>query len=262
MYLSAQKFPKRLKELLMGVALGGFVIINGFRNGGKSTSVKRATRALWFEVVTELGSRKAARQFEQLRGRKGLKLHLGCGYDIRSGWVNIDAFSTPPDVKLKDINTFAIQYDLRQPIPLENSSSSYIYSSHFWEHLYPEDGYNLFKEGYRLLETGGKFRISLPDFETIFKFFINRDETYFIELHKSGFVSDRFSFDNYINLDTVISHVVFQDGEHKTIYTPKGLTDMLRQIGFSTVNIVDFDQTVDVNTEVRKAYSFYVEAVK
>ncbi len=262
MYLSAQKFPKRLKELLMGVALGGFVIINGFRNGGKSTSVKRATRALWFEVVTELGSRKAARQFEQLRGRKGLKLHLGCGYDIRSGWVNIDAFSTPPDVKLKDINTFAIQYDLRQPIPLENSSSSYIYSSHFWEHLPFEDGYQLLNDCYRWLEKGGVFRIVLPDFDSTFRAYVAQDRAYFQILHQSGVVSNHQGLTDGTNLIDFINYSVYQEGQHRYIYNPEKLMQILRYIGYSEVKVSSFDQAIDVGTPLRKQYSFYVEATK
>ena len=261
-YRYARRFPKPLKELLLGLALGGAVIVNGFRNGGKSEAVRKATRALWFEVATQFGANKAKSQFEQLRAKKGLKIHLGCGSDIREGWVNVDAFSTPPSAPRANTNTYVIQYDLRQEMPFQDGCSTYIYSSHFWEHLPLESGYHLFEQCYRWLETGGTFRIVLPDLGRVFKAYLEQDRSYFDLLDQTGIVSTPDGLSDGTEIVDFVNYAVYQKGEHKYIYDVPKLTQLLRKIGYSSVEVSSFDPSVDVNTPLRTQYSFYVEAVK
>ena len=58
-----------------------------------------------------------------------LKLNLGCGADIRPGWVNID-LTPQADVKV----------DLREPWPVEDGSAALAHAEHFFEHLEHLDG--------------------------------------------------------------------------------------------------------------------------
>ena len=73
------------------------------------------------------------------------KLHLGCGYHIMPGWVNIDIDSIVADVHL----------DLRNPIPYSDKSILYIFSEHFIEHLSIEEARIFLRECYRVLVPKG-----------------------------------------------------------------------------------------------------------
>jgi predicted SAM-dependent methyltransferase len=261
-YKAAKRLPKPLKELFMGLALGITVIVNGFRNGGPSKSVQKATRALWFEVVTQFGAGRAKHQFDQLQGKRGLKIHLGCGYDVRSGWVNIDSFTVIPAIPAGETDTYAIQWDLRKPLALEAGSSRYIYSSHFWEHLTFEDGYLLLKDSYRWLEKGGIFRIVLPDLESSFRAYINRDRDYFDTLGQAGIINNHHGLNDGTNLVDFINYAVYQEGEHKCIYDVEKITRLLQHIGYTVVAESSFDPAVDIDSPLRRKYSFYIEATK
>lgn len=264
MYQLALKFPKPIKELLLGFALGTLIIANGFRNGGRSSSIRRATRDLWNEFVTQHGATKAAHQFEMLTDKRDLKVHLGCGADVRAGWVNVDSFTLPVltgDV-LKDPDTVAIQYDLRQPMPLAPESCTYVYSSHFFEHLHGEDGYRLMQDCYQFLEPNGVFRIVLPDLKAGFRAYVEKDEQYFDLLRQNLLHSIVPPYSDDATLADYINFAVYQHGEHKCIYDVEKLTKMLTKIGFRSVTDSHHKPEIDSTDPVRVAYSFYVEAVK
>lgn len=82
-----------------------------------------------------------------------IKLHLGCG-DVRlNGWENIDLNSPLADFRL----------DLRNGLPHENSSVSYVYSEHFIEHMTRAEAKYLLEECCRVLKPEGTIRLSTPD---------------------------------------------------------------------------------------------------
>lgn len=264
MYQKALKFPKPVKELLLGLALGVLVILNGFKNGGRSTTVRRTTRSLWNEFMTQRGAKRAVHQFDVLQNKPGLRLHLGCGSDIKPGWVNIDSFALPvltAEAK-QNGNTLAIQYDLRQPMPILPESCQYIYSSHFFEHLYGEDGYRLMQDCYRFLEPDGIFRVALPDLKASFKAYVEKDEKYFDLLRQTLLHSIVPPYSNDATLVDFINFAVYQHDEHKCIYDVENLTKLLTQIGFRSVTETQYKPEIDPGDPVRIAYSFYVEAVK
>jgi len=230
--------------------------------GGSSPPFAEATIALWDEARVHFGTRNAGQYFRELRGRRNLKLHLGCGTDIRQGWVNIDAFIPTKRLQNSQANTFAIKYDLRRPIPLENSCSSYIYSSHFFEHLRVDDGYQLMQECFRLLAARGVFRIALPDFRRAFIAYINSDLDYFRVLEDSKAIPKHLADAQGLALSKYINYVVYQEGEHKCVMDPEIVINLLQSMGYTKVHQVDFDPSVDVDNDLRKKYSFYVEAEK
>lgn len=254
--------PKPIREVFLGLGIGTIVILNGFRNGGKSRAVKRATRDLGYEIFTQLGSGKSAQQFAELRGRKGMKLHLGCGYDVREGWVNVDSFTSLPKLPSENSNTYIIKYDLRQRLPLEDESFELIYSSHFWEHLSFEDGYDLLKDCYRWLQKGGTFRIVLPDFERVFDAYLTQNRAYFDVLSNAEIMPGRDGLTDGTDLVDFVNYAVYQEGQHKFIYDAAKLTRILKLIGYSEVRVTEFNSEIDISAPLRTAYSFYLEAVK
>jgi len=85
-------------------------------------------------------------------------LNIACGSRIHSDWINID-FS-PIDNRVKKVN-------LLRTLPFKNESFDVAYSSHFLEHLSPQNAKSLLQEIYRILKPKGILRIVVPDMENI-----------------------------------------------------------------------------------------------
>lgn len=196
-------------------------------------------------------------QFSTLQGRKDLKLHLGCGADVRSGWINIDLMLTAPaGFDLSQPNTACISYDLRNGLPVPDGCAKMVFSSHFFEHLEYWHGKKLMADCYRALQSGGIFRIVLPDYKLFFKAYLAGDRSFFEPL-RYGLVEAETA-----TLADFMTYAVYQFGEHCAIYDVERLEVVLRNIGYGEVRVSQFDPAIDVDNELRRKFSFYVEAVK
>jgi predicted SAM-dependent methyltransferase len=102
---------------------------------------------------------------DKFSGKTNLRLNLGCGRNIKTGWVNVDFAERE--------NKLDIVCDLSKEFPFDESSCSYIYSEHLIEHLEWLDGHTLIKKCFKSLQVGGVLRIVFPDFEKIFNAYIN-----------------------------------------------------------------------------------------
>lgn len=222
---------------------------------GEPGPVARASVGLARELAIAARSRAARRRFRVLRGRRDLKVHLGCGDDVRPGWVNIDVGAGAATE-----GAVVVRHDLRRGLPLEGESCVLIYSSHLFEHLGYRAGARLMRDCHRSLRPGGVLRFALPDFKGMFEAYLNRDAGY-LEL-----VDIRETLP-YVEpgTETLVDHVnygVYQFGEHKTIYDQEKLTLLLRHIGFRSVSESSFRSDIDPDTPLRRRYSFYVDATK
>lgn len=110
-----------------------------------------------------------------------MKLHLGCGKNIKEGYINIDGF-----VKGKNITNMDI---LNMTYP--NNSVDEILAEHLFEHIPFKDEERLFKECFRLLKKGGKLIVETPDMEWLCKQFLEaKDE--FNSFYQVGAVDHYF----------------------------------------------------------------------
>jgi predicted SAM-dependent methyltransferase len=220
----------------------------------------QAAQQVWKEFEMACISRRSAARFQQLRHFRDLKVHLGCGADIRLGWINIDL--SLHNVKERDCvgDAIFINHDLRRGLPLEKGSCELIYSSHFFEHLDWRDGERLMRDCFSALKVGGLFRIVLPDMPSLFQAYLSRDADVFSLLDKEKLMDwvepATRTFIDYLN------YCIYQHGEHKCIYDSEKLQVLLRHIGFSRVEVSSFSESTDLGTELRRAYSFYTNAWK
>lgn len=84
-----------------------------------------------------------------------MKLNLGCGIDIKQGYINID------NQRGKGVD---IIWDLNQiPYPFKDKSIERIYIKNTLEHLTAHP-YKLFKEFKRILKKGGMLIIIVPHY--------------------------------------------------------------------------------------------------
>ena len=82
-----------------------------------------------------------------------MKLNLGCGGDIRKGWINLD-FTEGEGVDIvHDLNIL--------PLPFEDEKFEYVLCQDILEHV---DFIPLIDDIYRILKIKGNLRIRVPHF--------------------------------------------------------------------------------------------------
>jgi predicted SAM-dependent methyltransferase len=226
------------------------------------TPVIAASVNLVGEIIIAMHSPISRLRLRALRAEGELKVHLGCGADVRPGWVNID-FGLIPWLGANSVRhhgVTVIRHDLRKGLPLRSGGCALIYSSHFLEHLEYRHGLNLIADCYRVLRPGGVFRAALPNFKGAFEAYLGGNSAYMdlidICAVNPGLERDTTSLVDHIN------YGVYQNGEHKCIYDEEKMHLILCKAGFSSVSTTSYDPDIDPSDPIRRRYSFYVEARK
>jgi SAM-dependent methyltransferase len=205
--------------------------------------------------------------------RDGLvKVNLGCGLRVESGWLNIDGslnaliaswpnwthrfvyrFSGSHNYYSLDeycgiLENYAFLYhDLSISLPVQDGSVDFIYSSHFFEHLFKDDAEALLKSCARALRPGGTIRISIPDL------------AYAVSLYSLGRKIEML--DDYFFVEDKGSYLA----RHKYMYDFELIKEALEQEGFLNVTRCEYQQgkTPDINVlDVYPEVSLFVEAVR
>jgi predicted SAM-dependent methyltransferase len=110
-----------------------------------------------------------------------MKLHLGCGPNIKEGYINIDGFVEGENIVKMDI--------LHMEYPDESAVE--ILAEHLFEHIPFKDEEQLFKECFRLLKSGGKLIVETPDMEWLCKQFLEGKDQ-FTSFYKVGALDHYF----------------------------------------------------------------------
>ena len=226
---------------------------------GNNEILWAAFKNLRYEIRVDRHSRATIRRLRKLQTRGGLKVHLGCGGDVRAGWVNIDLnVNCLPERDSKlDHKTILVNYDLRRGLPVADGSCVYIYSSHFFEHLEPQHVLDLVRDCHRALRPGGVFRMALPRQRETFAAYLQGDIEYF------GLVDEYLpTRPGLPRMCDFINYHCYQRGEHKFIIDEETALSMLTWAGYRRASVSEYKPNVDPSTELRRAGSFYVEAVK
>ena len=82
-----------------------------------------------------------------------MKLNLGCGRDIKKGWINLDFNEGGGVDVVHDLNIL--------PLPFEDEKFDYVLCQDILEHV---DFIPLIDDIYRILKTNGNLRIRVPHF--------------------------------------------------------------------------------------------------
>jgi hypothetical protein len=227
----------------------------------------------------------------RFKGKTNLKLNLGCGRNIKKGWVNVDFAERE--------NKLDMVCDLSKEFPFNENSCSYIYSEHLIEHLEWLDGRNLLNKCYKSLQNGGVLRIVFPNFEAIFRAYIDKDDD-FLKNMSWGLDDEDYNYYKRVyenpeevrkerlnnlppdwHLDDneesrrkvrlrirkhkyridIVDWAVHQFREHKTLYDAESMIGLLKDIGFSKARHSSLDSEMD-NSKYHVPSSCYIEAVK
>lgn len=88
-----------------------------------------------------------------------LKLNLGCGHDVKEGYVNVDFRATHPSVKICDLS--------KRPWPFATSSIDEIMMLDFLEHFPVSDTDKILLECHRIMKIDATVEIQVPDFDHV-----------------------------------------------------------------------------------------------
>ncbi len=158
------------------------------------------------------------RGFYAVRPRNGrpLHLHLGCGTKYLPGFLNIDA---NPWQKLD------LWLDVRCGLPFATGSVDSAYSTHMFEHFYPDELQRLLAECVRALKPGSGMRLVVPNLQSAIIAYQQKQNDWFYDSFPRHFDSVGGRFSNF----------VFCDGQHRAAYDFSYLEEELRKAGFHTV---------------------------
>ena len=159
-----------------------------------------------------------------------IKLHIG-GEEKREGWKILNIQKKPEVDYVGDIS------DLSQ---FEENSIQEVYASHVFEHVQRKNITKTILEIYRVLKPSGKFHVSVPDMDVLFKLFINPNRNNKQRIHILGMIfggqiddfdihyfgwnfellSETLKNNGFINVKKVKSFNLFNDTSE---YSPGGV---------------------------------------
>ena len=224
-------------------------LIKKFTTKGLRFSLRNVVsefRIYWFH-------QKGVLRAQSLRADKDLKLHFGCGSNIKEGYINIDLN-----------NEVDLSLDLRERLPFLTDSCSMIYSEHFLEHLgYPDEAMFFLRECYRILRPGGIFSVGVPDTEWPIRAYTG--DPYYADWFQ--YVKEN-AYPKWITTKMeCVNHSFRQGDEHKFAYDFETLKRALEIAEFIEVKRRNFNPSLDsersrysLDSDKSKCTTLYVDA--
>jgi predicted SAM-dependent methyltransferase len=162
-----------------------------------------------------------------------MKLHLGCGKNIKEGYINVDNYIDFPGVEQIDILN----------LPYSDASVNEILAEHLIEHISFADEERFWMECSRVLIPGGKIIAETPDFEWLCEQFLESKD-FFSEFYKVGADNHYFGNGNekLQRWGILITHFYGNqngDGQfHKNAYTAQKLTRIAKIVNLRQCNVL------------------------
>lgn len=166
-----------------------------------------------------------------------LGLNIGCGTNPISGWINVDLDYKYPQIAYMNAEL---------PFPFPDNTFKYINSEHMFEHLSFQVGLHMLKEVYRILESGGKFILSVPTLDFLLQLYSEPES----ELHQRYMkwsikqfdsLTDEFYSDEPLPAMFIVNNFMRFWG-HRMIYDIKTLSKLLYRVGFCNVKCLDIGE--------------------
>jgi hypothetical protein len=106
----------------------------------------------------------------------GLRLNLGCGDDLRPGYLNVDLY--PPYDERVDLASF--------PWPWSDGSAEEVIMLDFLEHFPYRDTGKILGEAWRVLTPGGRLDVQVPDFDHCARAAMSLEDTSGYQCNRCG----------------------------------------------------------------------------
>lgn len=167
------------------------------------------------------------------RDDMGLRLHIGCGTQVRAGWVNIDRVARAREV-VTDVDPAALPYP--------DGAVCEVLAEHVFEHFsFHEEG-DVWREMARVLRPGGTLTIEVPDFAWMCERFLTaRDEwrEFYVVGHADHYAGCGKTLDQRWG---ILQTMFFgnQNGQgqfHRSAYTAGKIHAIAAQLGFARTEV-------------------------
>jgi SAM-dependent methyltransferase len=151
--------------------------------------------------------------------------------------------------------------DVRRKLPIADNSIEFVYSSHMLEHLHRKDAIKFLAEVERILKSGGRLRLVLPDLESLITTYnLNKNAVEFM-LGSLLYESEESRFIDRIKLFFIGPR------KHQWMYDASSLSEVLRLIGFVNVVRLKLGETKTADTGSLNLFegghhSIFIEAQK
>lgn len=112
-------------------------------------------------------------------------VQYGCGFSSADGWLNFDASPTLKAERFpilgalvrKNVSRFpsnVLPGDIVRGLPVQDAAAVGVYASHVLEHLSRCDMETALRNTYKMMRTGGVFRLIVPDLEIRAKQYLSK----------------------------------------------------------------------------------------
>lgn len=188
-----------------------------------------------------------------------MKINIGCGWECREGWINVDNTEKP------QAKNYPITFmDATKPWPYEENTFDYVLSEHMIEHLHEHEGLFMLKEAFRTLKPNGIIRISCPD-RKFAEALVGQDKHPFVKNYCRK-IFNRLPKQG--DAKRISDRTLFGQG-HKWVPTASQLIKQLEKAGFSEVKSCQYGISeynvfngIELNDGVRNWESICVEGTK
>lgn len=195
-------------------------------------------------------------------GQEIRKLHIGCGGNILSDWLNSDFVPYSNSI---------LHLDATETFPFAADMFDYIFSEHMIEHISYSNGLAMLSECYRVLKNNGKIRISTPNLPFLIDLY--RDDKSELQREYIRWATDNFIKSAPYYDDTFVINNFIRDWGHLFIYDERTLRSSLEKAGFTIIIRCNLNESNDetlrkLENEKRipkkflKLESFTLEATK
>jgi predicted SAM-dependent methyltransferase len=168
-------------------------------------------------------------------------------------------------------------HDVRRGLPYPESSLSYVYSSHLFEHLFADEARALLCECFRVLVPGGILRLAVPDLELFCRWYWESKDS---EPGGGSNSAKRLAADDFVHrlkmvppaaprgfIDRVLRPIMGRAILHCWNYDARSLAARFREAGFTDVRRCSFKESSIPDIEAldvpeRQGESLYVEGLK
>lgn len=182
-----------------------------------------------------------------LKTGEPIKLELGAGSLRRPGWISVDREEAMICMELGE-----------EPLPFPDNSVSYIYSSHFFEHLtFPEPMTSVFAESVRVLKQHGVFDICVPNARPYIEAYCSGSDEYPHPLELLHTPSILTHTNGRIDM---INYIAYMGGIHSYMFDEENLVSLMRRAGLRGVHLREFNPAYDLHG--REHESLYAMGVK
>lgn len=187
------------------------------------------------------------------------KINVGCGWETRDGWLNVD--NTQKHQRVNYPITFM---DATKTWPYDDNSFEYVLSEHMIEHIPAKKGLAFLKEAFRCLQSGGVIRVSCPE-RGFFESLPGNDDHPFVVNYSRKIFNKEPSW----GVSKRISDRTLYEQGHVWVPTTQQLIDQVKKAGFVDVKSVEYGKSeheafngIEVNDGVRNWESVVVEGTK